>query len=216
MTSSACSVLIDEPTRFIDYVFSDPKLRKQIVDKKSFAEVLERALRSDPTLVNIVETIKGSGESFEVCGANIFQQKDITDLVNQNLKTKKTEFRKRIRKQHPEWKRGQMKKELERRVKIFVATQSKKVGKTKQVTIQQATQPVRVTGYERAGKTIHSHRKTKYRALIKPEKDLITAHIKKGKTPSETAKAYYDSGLTFRTETSIKRHYYRMKDRLGI
>lgn len=207
---------MDEPRRFIDYIFADPKLRKQIIDNKSFAEALEKALRSDPTLVNIVDTIKGSGETMEVCGDNIFNLKEITDLVKSNLKSKTKEFRQRIKTQHPTWKRGQVRKELDRRVKIYVATQSRKVAQTKQVTIQEATQPVRVGSYQRAGKTITAHRKTKYRPLSKQEKMLITNSIKKGKTPTETAKGYYDAGLTFRTETSIKRHYYRMKDKLGL
>lgn len=191
-------------------------MRSKIIDKSSFAEALEKALRSDPTLVNIVQTIKGSGESLEMCGANIFDQKEIQGLIESNLKSKKKEFRTRIKTKYPSWKRKQINKELDRRIKIFIGTQARKVKETKQVTIAEATQPVRVTGYERAGVKVKGHRKTSYRRLSTQEEMLIVNSLKRGKTPKETVKGYYDAGLPFRTETSIRRHYYRFKEKLGV
>jgi hypothetical protein len=216
MAGSGCEILRSEPDRFINYLFADPKLRKQIVDKKSFGVALEKALMSDTSLANIVEDIRKINGSFEVCGELIFEKKEIQDLIDSNIKFKTKEFRERIKKQHPRWKRARVKKELERRINIFIGTQSSKIKQSKQITIQEATRPVKVTEYTRAGKEIKKYSKTAYRKLTKQERDLISNAVKRGKSPKDTAQRYFDAGFEFRTETSIKRHYYRIKDRLGL
>ena len=216
MTSS-CEVLHDNPYRFLHYVFADPRLRKGIVDKKSFAQALEKALRSDSSLKNIADEITGSGESMELCGTEIFEIPDIQELVNSNLKEKTKLFRGRIKNQYPNWKRGQIKKELDRRLKILIGTQAGRMERSKQiVSISKATVPIKVEDYYRDGKLIEGYRKTEQRKLNIPQEKLIVNSIKRGKTPKETVKSYYDSGLEFRSEASITGYYWRLKFKLGL
>lgn len=214
MVTSACEILIDEPQRFLDYIFSDPNLRSQIVDKKSFIEALEKTLKSDPSLTNIAETIKKAGESFEVCGQNIFLQNSIQNLIKDNVDKRRDKIEKRVKKERPKLRGKKLEAEIERRLKISIATQSRKVKQTKQVTIDQALKPIKVGDYRRGGQTIKSYRKTKYRNLNTQEKMLIENAIKKNKNPQEVVRLFRESGLPFRTKTSIKRHYYRQKKKI--
>lgn len=210
--TSACEILDQEPERFLDYILADANLRKQIVDDKSFEEVLRRVLESDPTLKNIVNVIDGVGESLEVCGRNILLDNNIQELIRRNTVNRRARIRRKVKKQHPSYTRGQLTKEINKRLKISISGAKHKVKQTKQVTISKSLQPVRVGSYDRKGKVIGAYRKTTHRKLTRAEKMLIKNNIKL--PPSEVVKKYYDSGLTFRSETSIKRHYYRMKRKL--
>lgn len=212
--TSACEVLSQQPERFINYVISDNKLRSQIVDEDSFGAVLEKALKSDKSLENIAHTIKNNGESFSVCGIEIYNDEIIQDIKNENISKRRKRIRKRVKVERPELSGRKLKKEIQRRLNISIGGQASKVKKTKQITIQEATKPVTVSSYTRDGTRVEEHIKSKYRSLNKQEEMLIKNQIKRGKKPKEVIKKYYDAGLDFRTETSIRSHYYRIRDQL--
>lgn len=216
MVSSACDVLLQEPTRFLDYILSDQKLREKIVDQKSFNEVMEKAFQSDPTLANIIATLKRSGESLEICGVNIYNDKSIQDVVNANVQKRQNEIEKRVKQQKPALRGRALQKEVDRRLKISISGQAKKVQQTtRQVTIEQSLKPVNVKEYKRGSATVKNYRKSKYRKLNRQEKILIENAVKRGLTPAETVKMFLESGLPeYRTKTSIKRHYYREKEKI--
>lgn len=214
MVSSACEILSKEPTRFLGYIFSDPRVRKKIVDKKSFANALEQVLNSDSSLKNIVTEIKKHGEDIEMCGEDIFDMPDIQELIKRNRRNKLYSIRRLVKKQHPKWDRKALSKEAQRRLKISITASSRAVRQLKQVTITDATHPVKVKGYKRGAQTIHSHRKMKYRRLTAQEKMLIENAIIKGKTPSQIRKDFISSGLPYRSNVSIKRHYQRIKNKI--
>jgi len=210
--TSACEVLDQEPERFLDYIFSDPRLRKQIVDDDSFEAVLRKVLENDPTLKNIVTTIDGAGENLVICGGNILQDQSIQNIIKRNKVNRRARIRRKVKKQHPSYTRRQLTKEINKRLKISISGAKHKVKQTKQVTIGASLQPVRVKTYDRKGKVIGAYRKTSHRKLTRAEQMLIKNNLRL--PPSQVVKKYYDSGLTFRSETSIKRHYYRMKRKL--
>jgi len=214
MVTSACQVLIDEPERFLDYLLSDPNMRNKIVDDKSFIEVATRVFKSDPTLANILATINRSGESLEICGKNILNEKAIQDIINNNQTKRRVTIEQRVRRQRPKLKGKQLTKEIDRRLKISISGQAGKIRQsTTQVTIEQSLKPVAVGGYVRNGKTIKPYRKSKYKKLNKQEEMLLDNAIKRGKSLSDVYKVYLESGLGegFRTKTSLKRQYERRK-----
>jgi hypothetical protein len=214
MVSSACDVLLSEPTRFLDYLLTDEKMREKIVDKKSFVAVLEKVLKADPTLSNLPVEISRKGESLELCGQNIFNETAVQNIIKRNVTSKRREFTKRVKQDRPTLTRTQVKKEVDRRVNIYISGSEKKVAQTKQVTLSEAMHPVRVKEYKRKGKVISGYRKTKYKPLTMQEKMLLENGIKKGKKPQDIANDYLQAGLGYRTSTSIKRHYYRVKSEM--
>lgn len=213
--TSACDVLLNEPTRFLDYILTDAKMREKIVDKKSFVAVLDKVLRADPTLNNIPVEISRKGESLEICGQNIFDEPAIQDIIKRNVTKKKREFSKKVSKQNPTWTRKQKLKETNRRLSIFITGTEQKVKQTKQVTLSEAMHPIRVKEYKRGTQSVSGYRKTKYKSLTMQEQMLLENGIKKGKKPTEIVRDYLQAGLGYRTATSIKRHFYRLKSILS-
>lgn len=211
MVSSACDVLLTEPDRFIDYIVSNPKLRKQIVNEETFGEALEVALKSDPTLAYIPEQIKKKGESFSDCGKNIFNMSSIKKLVNQNISSRRTEMKRRVRKQKPNLSKNAFNKEVERRLRISIGQTKPK--RLKQITIDEATKPVRVKSYVRNGIKVKGKRRTKPRPLVEAEKRWMLKWINKGLLPQQIIDKYYLSGYDFRTKESIRKYYYRLKNK---
>lgn len=216
MVTSACEVLETESRRFLDYVLVNPKLRQNIVDKETFFDALEKALRSDPSLSNIVDTIKGHGESLEMCGGGVYEQPAVQDLLKRNSKNKKASIRRKVKIDHPMLKGKELTKEVDRRYKIFASTSKQKIKQVRQVSIDEAMKPLRVGSYERQGKVVQNYRKQKAKSLTMQERMLIENNIKKGRTPTETFYEYTQSGLGSRTQISIKRHYYRIKQKEGL
>lgn len=211
--SSACEILAQEPERFIDYILDDRKLKQRVLDKDSFVAVLTRVMDSDPSLKNIAETIKSSGESLEICGFEIFENERIQDLIAGNTKKELKKFRKRTRRDHPRWGRKRVEREAQRRLKISAGVR-KNLTETKEIVEKErGTKPIFVS-YKADGKTIR-YRKSKPKKLTKPERDLITNYVKRGKSYKDAIKAYNKSNLGFRTNTSLKRHYYRIKERFN-
>jgi hypothetical protein len=213
MMSSACDILSEESRRFVDYVLVNPKLRNNIVDKATFFDALEKALRSDPSLVNIADTIRKSGESFEVCGSGIYDQPAIQDLLKRNSRSKKADIRKKVKADHPTLKGRELTKEVDRRYKIFASTSQQKIKQVRQVSLDEALKPLKVGSYERQGKFVQNYRKQKAKSLTMQERMLIENAIKKGTPPSQVYRDYVQSGLGYRTQISIKRHYYRIKQK---
>jgi len=211
MVSSGCLVLEDEPQRFIDYILADPRMREKIVDERSFVAVLDKVLKSDSSLTNIPTEITKQGESLEICGKNIFNDQSIQSIVKRNKGKKRKEISKRVKIDHPTATRRQHIKETTRRLNIFITGTVNKVTQTKQVTINQALRPVKVKEYKRGGQSVEGYTKTKYKTLTQQEKMLMENAIRKGKKPSEVQQDYLQAGLGFRSPTSIKRHYYRLK-----
>lgn len=209
--TSACEVLSQQPDRFLDYVLGNVKLRRQIVDDESFAEVLRRVLNSDPSLKNIVTEIDGAGERLEICGKDIFNDPNIQSILQNNIKNRRTRIRKRVKAQYPSYTRTELTKEINRRLKISVSGTKHKVKRTKQITIQQSLHPINVK-YRTSGGKVVKYSRTKPRKLTKPERLLIKSNIKL--PPSEVVKKYYESGLPFRSEESIKNYYRRMKKKI--
>lgn len=212
--SSACLVLQDEAQRFVDYIFADARLRSKIVDKRSFADALEKVLKSDTSLSEIPAKINKSGESIEICGQNIFENSAIQNIIKRNVASKKREFGRKVRIERPSLSRIERLKETNRRLKIFISSSSARIRQTRQVSIQQALQPVKVKGYEREGKVIHSHQRTEYTPLNTQEKMLMENAIRKGKSLSQLQSDYIQARMGFRTKTSLKRHYYRLKQKM--
>ena len=212
MVSSACDTLLGEPDRFIDYIVSDSRLRSKIYDDESFIKALEASLRSDPTLKNIADTIRSEKESFEICGASILKDRRIQNIIEGNIDKKTKDIKKKIRRDKPQLKGRAFNREVNRRLKISIGVSKKK--KLKQISIEEATRPVRVTLYERAGKEIGKHRRTAPRTLTKQETMLIRNAVRKKKMPNQVINDYYNSGLKFRTRESIRKHYYRIKRKL--
>lgn len=211
MVSSACEVLQNEPHRFVDYIFADQKLREKIVDNKSFVAVLEKVLKSDTSLANIPTEINKQGESLELCGQDIFNEPAIQQIIKRNVSKKRRELSKRVKNEKPTWTRTQRTKETTRRLNIFIGGSEQKVQQTKQVTLSEAMHPIKVDKYKRGTKTVSGYRKTKYKSLTMQEQMLLENGIKKGKKPSEIVNDYLQAGLGYRTATSIKRHFYRIK-----
>jgi hypothetical protein len=212
--SSACEVLRDEAQRFVDYIFADQRLRSKIVDKRSFADALEKVLKSDPSLAQISAEIRSKGESLEICGQDIYEDSAIQDIIKRNVASKKKEISRRIKIEKPSLSKIEKMKEINRRLKIFISSSSARIKQTKQVSLKQALQPVKVKEYEREGKKIHSYRRTEYKQLTAQERMLLENGIKKGKSVSQVQKDYLQAGLGFRTNTSLKRHYYRLKQKI--
>lgn len=211
MVSSACDVLLTEPDRFTGYLLSDPEIRKKVYNKKTLEEVARRVFKSDPTLNNIIRQIDSSGDDLKMCLDGVFQSPEIQKIVQDNIKQKKTELRRRIKKQRPSLKGKKLQKELDRRLKISIATTEQQTKKVKQVTIADALQPVRVKSYTRQGKAVKGYRRTKSRELTTAEQTLIRNNKRIGKTPSEVVQIYLKSGLKFRSPESIRKHYYRIQ-----
>jgi len=209
MVESACDVLLSEPERFTGYLLSDPEVRKKVYDKKSLIEVVRRVFRSDPTLNNIIKSIDSSADDLGMCLDNVFQSQEIQRIVQTNIKQKKTELTRRVKRQRPALKGKALQKEIDRRLKISISTTKTQTKRVKQVTIKDALQPVRVGAYQRQGKTVKGYRRSKSRELTKAEKLLIKNNL--NKTPNEVVQIYLKSGLTFRSTESIRKHYYRMK-----
>lgn len=214
--SSACEILSSETARFIDYLLADTKVRSKIVDQRSFVDALDKVLKSDASLSNIPAEIKRKGESLELCGIDIYNDPSIQNIIKRNVGSKRREINKRVRMEKPTWTRTQRMKEANRRMQIFISSSSQKIKQTKQVTIAEATRPVKVKEYDREGKKVSGYRKTEYKTLTMQEQMLLENGIRKGKKPSEVAKDYLQAGLGFRTGISLKRHYYRLKDKLKI
>ena len=211
--TSACEVLNDEPERFVSYILADPNLRSKIVDKKSFGIALDKALRSDSSLKNIAETIHKAGEDIEVCGGAIFDNPEIQNIIEKNSKTRLRFFRKRVREQHPHYGRRRVNKEAHRRLKISIGIQrSSLLRSTRQVTIDEALRPIKIK-YVSKGKKIE-YSKAKPRKLTMAQEMLITNNIHK--SVKDVVKLYYDAGLSFRSATSIKRHYQNIRKDLNI
>lgn len=210
MVSSACEILASEPKRFINYLFSDPKLRKSIVDQKTFVKALRTVLQSDPSLKEIIKEIDLKKEKLEVCGKDIFDSGEIQGIIRENIGRKKRGLQRKVLKKYPTWTRTQRKKEVERRLKISVAVT--KVPEPKQVTIQEALRPVKVDNYTRKGKRVSGYKRTKARDLTDIERRLIRSNI--GKPVKEVMKIYYGTGQEYRSPESIKKHYFRIKKKL--
>lgn len=206
---SACDVLTNNPNRFAVYILSNIKIRDSIYDKKSFLIALRKILKTDSSMRNILDGLKDAKDTLDACSDAIFKTKTIQNLIRRNSKTKKKELRKRVKKEHPTWKRGRVTKEVNRRFKISIGVTEAKIQKTKQVSIARALRPVEVKGYTRKGKKVKKYYRSKRRPLTKAEEMLIKNNLKK--KPADIIKLYYDSGLTFRSKTSIRRHIYRMR-----
>ncbi len=206
--------MIDEPRRFAVYILADPRIRHSIYDKKSFILALKKILATDSSLKNILAEMKSKGETLSICGKDIFDSSDIQNLIRRNTKAKKKELRTRIKKQRPTLKGGALTREVNRRFKIAVGVSEAKVKKIKQVTLAQALRPVKIGDYIRTGKTVKGYSRAERRDLTKAEKMLIENNI--NKNPKDIIKIYYDSGLTFRSKTSLRRHIYRTRKKLKI
>lgn len=205
---SACDVLRDNPRRFIDYVMSNQKVRNDIVDEESMRTALETVLKSDPSLTNILKGLAKDGDSLEKCSVKITQHEDIKSLTNRNIRSRRKEIRKRVRRDRPALKGKEFRKEVKRRLNISIGVRKSKV-KTIQLTIDQAKKPVKIRSYSRRGKTVKRYSRSESRDFTKAETDLLKNNIHK--TPSVIIKKYYDAGLTFRTKTSLRRKIYRLR-----
>lgn len=209
MVSSACEVLKNEPERFVDYILSNPSVRSKIVDETSFGNALESSLKSDPTLSNLVAEMKRKGEKIEMCGKGIYDMPSIQKIVQGNVAKKKTQLRRKLKREQPKLKGKAFNQELEKRLNRSVKRTGRR--KLKQVTISDALKPIKVKKYFRDGKEVARYRKTSIRKLTREEKILISNAVKKNKSVSKTIQDYYDSGFRFRSDESIRKHYYRMR-----
>lgn len=207
MASSGCAVLKDESERFVGYILADPRNRKRILDEDSFATVLEQSLRADPSLRNLVDDIK-KRDSIKSCGKKIFEQPEIQRLLKENVVSKKKEISERTKRDRPDLSGNALKKEIQRRIKIsFKLTGVKKL---KQVSIDESLKPIKIRYFdERFNKTVQ-YRRSESRNLTIQERKLIVNGIRKGKKPAQIIQDYYSAGLKFRTQTSIRKHYYRL------
>lgn len=211
MASSPCEILKQESERFIDYILSDPYIRQRVFDKESLVLAVRKSFKSDSALANIVSSIDSSGDDLSFCLDELFNTSDIQKLIENNKKQKETEIKQKLKRQRPRLKGKKLSKEIQRRLKQSIGgtKSSIKRKKPKQITIQEATKPVRVDSYKRDKKTVKKYRRTKARDLTKAEEMLIKNNLKK--KPSKVVEIYYRSGLKFRSEESIRKHYYRIK-----
>lgn len=212
---TGCDALEGEPIRFIGYILSNKNLRHKIVDKDSFVDIAKKVLKSDKNLTNLVQGIEKSGDDLGDCLKPAYENPMIQSLVERNEKYKKKDLRTRVKNQHPDYKRGKITKEVERRYKISIAMIKKKITfiQEKQVTIDEGRKTVSVPhDYTRDGQTVSHYKKSEYRKLTRAEDMLIRNNL--NKPPAEVIKMYYESGLSYRTPISIRRHYYRYKKKL--
>lgn len=209
MTSSGCEILDGEPSRYIGYILSDKRLRKNIYDMDSLKKVVRQIFKSDPSLNEIIKDIDKKGIDLSICLDGIFNTIDIQKMIETNIKQKKTEIKQRLKAQRPALKGKSLKKELQKRLKQSISGSKARIKKTKQITIQDAERPISVKEYRRKRKKVKSYSKTKHRGLTRAEEMLIKNNIRK--RPSEVVQIYLKSGLRFRTAESVKKHYYRMK-----
>lgn len=205
--SSGCLELNQEPERFPPYIIYDKKARENVLDEDSFYKVFEKVLRSDPTLRNIVDEIKSTGNSFRDCAKAVFDTKDIQDLIKKNIQRKRAQVRKKLKQDRPKLRGKAYKKELERRVAIAIGVT--KVRPPKQITLPQVFKPIHVK-YTSKGKTVQ-YRKSKHRSLSSSEKMLIKNNIRKN--PREIIQIYRDAGLKYRTDESLRKHIWRIKSK---
>lgn len=214
MASSACDDLQQEAGRFTIYVFADNRLKNSVHDKDSFVKAISTAFNSDPTMRNLLDDIKRKGDNPDICLEEIFQTKEIQDLVAKNRQNTEKEMRKRVRKDHPAYKGKKFTNEVNRRVNISFGVMKARQSQLKQVTIEDALKPIHVQFTNKQGKVI-TYRKAVYKPLSTQEENLIVNNIKRGKTPTQVIDIYQQT-MSFRSKTSIKRHYWRLKKKFNI
>lgn len=214
--SSACDEFIDEPERFVIYLLADKRVLKSIVDEKTFIIALEKALASDSSLGNIVSQIKSKGESLSDCFKPVFDTKEVQDIINRNLKDRKKDIRKRVKKQRPSLKGKALNKEIDRRLKISIGITRKRLPDLVKVDIKQSFKEIKVQGYTtKTGVTVKDYKKTKPKRLTKPQEQLIINNIKKGKSIKEITEIYQRT-MDFRTNESIKKHIIRTRKKYNL
>lgn len=208
---SGCDILLGEPERFVDYILADKKLRTRLLDENMIIEASEQVMSKDPSLSNVLQDIKSKGDDLRSCLANVINDPNVQRLLEANKKKKEKVLRKRVR-QNPKYRtRTQVNKEVQRRLKISIArTKLLKKGK---IDISTAKKQINVTPYKRGQQKISKFSKTKSRALTKVEERLIRNNIKK--KPKDIVSLYLSSGLPYRTPTSIRKHYYRIKNKMN-
>ena len=101
MVSSACSVLLNEPRRFLPYIFADKQIRESIIDEDSFIRAVEQAFKSDPTLVNIFKEMKDKKDNIKGCLKNIVNTSDIQTQFKRNKKRRRDKISRKVKKQKP-------------------------------------------------------------------------------------------------------------------
>jgi len=212
--SSACEDLQQESGRFTIYVFADTRLKNSVHDKDSFVKAISTAFNSDPTMRNLLDDIKRKGDNPDDCLEDIFQTKEIQDLVAKNRKGKEKEMRARVRTEHPALRGKGFTKEVMRRVNISFGVQKARQSQLKQVTIDDALKPIHVRFTNKQGKVV-TYRKSVYKPLSTQEENLIVNNLKRGKTPTQVIDIYQQT-MSFRSKTSIKRHYWRLKKKFNI
>jgi hypothetical protein len=212
MTTSACDELIAEPERFVEYVFSDPRLKDKIFDDESFLIALKKAFKSDASLSEMVREIESKGESFDDCAKGVLGNSEIQRFIGKRRAKRRRLFRKRVKAQRPSITRKELTKEINRRIKISESLRKRNFRKlpARQVSIKESLQTVTVKR-KVAGRIVVSKRQ-KSRPLSKAEEDLIKNNIKK--SPSEIIRRHRANGFGYRSASSITSHYYRLKKKL--
>ena len=211
--SSACEVLLEDPERYLNYVLNDPNVRNEITDEATFTKAVRKVFNADASLKNLVGEIDKKGENLEICVGNIFNSKAVQEIVKKNVGVRRTMLRKRVKKQRPSLRGKALSKEISRRLKISLSRTQGRVDKIpeQQITIIQSLKSVKVDSYIRDGQVVKAYNRTKSRDLTLPERMLIENNI--DKTVEEVQTKYYAQGFVFRSPTSIKRHYYRIKSK---
>ena len=209
MPSEYCYILLDEPDRFVRYFLADSRVRNKVYDKGSFARLFNQVLKSDPELTFLSTKLEELGESLEICGENIYNNKNIQELIKKNNQQLRQRIRTKVKKDRPELKGVALQKEIDRRIKIAIGVTGHRP--LKQVNITQVLKPITVKYYHPRFKKYIKYSKSKPQPLTEPEKNMIRAYRKKGKSVSEFIQAYYAQNLGSRTETSLRKHYYRLK-----
>jgi len=205
---SGCNILLEEPERFGDYLLADKRFRDNIFSEESVVDAMENLLRTDPSLRNIIDDIRKSGDDIHDCLSGVLQSRTVLGLIERNVKKKKKEIRQRVKDSGKYTTRTSINKEVERRLKISLSRIKFNV---KKPDISLGQKQVRVGKYTRQGTLVDRYSKTKSRPLSAIEERLIKSNLKK--PVKEVIDIYMSSGLPFRTPTSIRRHYYRMKGR---
>lgn len=191
------------------YILNSQKLRSSVYNEQSFTEVVKQVFASDPSLSNMLSQMGRSGDDVTGCLSNIYNSSSIQSLIRRNISTKTQELRQRVKSQHPYYDASAVRKEVARRLKISVGIRETSVKRVKQVTIAEAVKPVGVGGYTKGSKTIGRYRRSAPRPLTLKEKMFIENRLVM--TPKELVKEYYDSGLKFRSESSIKTYQSRLR-----
>lgn len=211
--SSGCEALQNEPERFAGYIIADKNLRSKIYNADSMSEVARKVFASDPSLKNIMADLDKHGKDVNQCLGKIFSSPEIQTIVKVNVKTKREGIKKKVKKGMPELKGWDLRREIDKRLKRSIGATTRSIKKEKQVTIDQATKPVKVENYERRGEEVTGYRRAKASPFSTREKVFLRNRL--GKPAQQVIQEYQKQGIaqgfSVRSKESVRKQYYRLK-----